>query len=96
MGHVLCTIGGNPTELLPNINVKVEITTDLKTGTLTVPRSAVFSHEGKSAVLLPDGEKTVIQPVEVGLKSYNEIEIIEGIEVGDSIINNPREVLVGD
>jgi hypothetical protein len=82
--------------LLPDINVKVEITTDFKTGVLTVPRSAVFSRAGENAVLLPDGRGTVIQPVQVGLANNDKFEILQGIKTGDTIIGNPGEVLVAE
>lgn len=94
VGHVLCSIDGRPKELIPDITVKVEITTDLKENALVVPRSSVFSHEGKYAVLLPEGKGTVIQPVEIGLATNNEFEILDGIEAGDTIVVNPREVLI--
>jgi HlyD family secretion protein len=94
VGHVLCTIDGKPGELIPGINVKVLITTDVKNDALVVPRSAVFNHEGKSAVLLPEGKGTVIQPVEIGLATNSLFEILAGIDAGDAIVVNPREVLV--
>ena len=93
VGHVLCTINNHPEELLPNINVKVEIITDFKANALVVPRSAVFSYQGGYAILLPDETGTVIRKVDVGLITYNEMEILQGIHAGDSIAINPREVL---
>jgi HlyD family secretion protein len=95
VGHVLCAIDGDPRELIPDINVKVEITTDMKTNALMVPRSAVFSREGKSAVLLSDGTRTTVRPVEVGLVTNEEIEILQGIEPGASVVTNPDVVLAG-
>jgi len=95
VGHVLCSLDSQPKELIPDINVKVEITTDRKENALVVPRSAVFSHEGKSAVLLPDGAQTIIKPVDIGLVTYDEIEILKGIEAGDSVVINPGEILAG-
>jgi len=94
VGHVLCSIDGAPGELIPNINVKVNIITDLKANTLLVPRSAVFSREGKSAVLLPEGNKTTVQPIEIGLVTYDEIEVLQGLEAGETVITNPGEFLI--
>jgi len=94
VGHVLCSIDGQSKELMPDINVKVEITTDMKENALVVPRSAVINHEGEFIVLLPEGKGTVIQPVKIGLATNNKFEILDGIEVGDTIVVNPREVLV--
>jgi multidrug efflux pump subunit AcrA (membrane-fusion protein) len=92
IGYVFCSIDGGPKELIPNLNVKVEIMTDLKTNALIVPRSAVFNHEGKPAVLLPDGKGTIAKPVDPGLVTSEEIEILNGIHEGDSVVLNPGEV----
>ena len=92
IGYVFCSIDGGPKELIPNLNVKVEIMTDLKTNALIVPRSAVFNHEGKPAVLLSDGKGTIAKPVDPGLVTSEEIEILNGIHEGDSVVLNPGEV----
>ncbi len=91
VGEVRCTIDGGPAGLIPNLNVRVEITTLQKENALVVPRSAVYSHEGKPAVMVPAGEKTVIKPVELGLVTPDEIEILSGISEGDLVILNPAE-----
>jgi HlyD family secretion protein len=92
IGNVLCTVSNGPPGLIPNLNVKVEITTDFKTNALVIPRNALFSHEGKSAVLLLEGKKTVAKPVDLGLITPEEIEILQGIQAGDAVILNPGEV----
>ncbi len=91
VGYVLCSLAGEPKELIPNLNVQVEITTAHKTHTLVVPRSAVFNRDGKPAVLLSEGMKTFVKPVEYGLFNSREIEIISGINEGDSVAINPGE-----
>jgi len=93
VGHVLCSIDGEPGQLLPDINVKIEIITGMKENALLVPRSTVFSHEGASAVLVPDGKQPRIQPVELGLVTYNTVEILRGVEAGDKILTNPGVIL---
>ena len=91
VGNVLCSVEGDPRELIPNLNIKVEITTDLKTNAIVLPRSAVFGREGKSVVLVSEGERAVAKPVEIGLVTPEEIEILGGIDAGDSIALNPGE-----
>jgi HlyD family secretion protein len=92
IGNVLCSITSGPKGLIPNLNVKVEITTDFKANALVVPRSAIFSNEGKQAVLLLEGKNKIAKPVELGLITSEEIEILHGINAGDTIILNPNEV----
>jgi HlyD family secretion protein len=92
VGYVLCSVDGNPKELIPNLNIKIEITTELKKDVLVVPRIAVFRRDGTSAVLLPEGERTVTKSVVTGLVTSDEVEILSGIKAGDSVITNPEEV----
>jgi HlyD family secretion protein len=93
VGHVLCSISGESAELIPDINVKVEIVTTFKEKALVVPRSSVIRDEGKPAVLLSEGTKTTLKPVVIGLVTYDEIEILEGIELGDLVVVDPLKVL---
>lgn len=93
VGYVLCSINGAPMELIPNLNVKVEITTEMKADALVVPRNAVFNDKGKPAVLLLEGARTITKPVELGLFTPEEIEIVRGIDAGSSIVMNHAEIL---
>jgi multidrug efflux pump subunit AcrA (membrane-fusion protein) len=91
VGHVLCSIDGDPKELIPNLNVDVEITTAVKKNALVVPRSSVFSKEGEPAVLLAESNGTITKPVTMGLVTSQEIEILDGINEGDSVVLYPAE-----
>lgn len=91
VGEVLCTIESGPAGLIPNLNVRVVITTELKPDALVVPRSAVFNKGGKPSVLVLQGGAAKVAPVELGLFTPEEIEIIGGIRAGDSIALNPSE-----
>jgi HlyD family secretion protein len=91
VGHVLCSIVDGPEGLIPNLNVRVEITTNLKEDALVIPKSAVFNHDGKPTVLLSEKTGTVTRPVDLGLVSPEEIEILRGISEGDTVVLNPSE-----
>jgi len=91
VGQVLCSIDGDPEELIPNLNVDVEITTAVKQNALVVPRSAVFSNNGEPAVLLVEGTRTLTKPVAMGLVTPQQVEILSGIHEGDSIVLYPAE-----
>ena len=91
VGYVLCSVDAGPRELIPNLNVKVEITTARKPDALVIPRSAVIRQAGKASVLLSEGERTVVKPVELGLVTSEEIEILSGINAGDTVVTNPGE-----
>jgi len=91
IGNVLCSINKGPQGLIPNLNVKVEITTAFKANALVVPRSAIFNNDGKPSVLLLEGTAKTIKPVDLGLVTSEEIEILHGINAGDSVVLNPSE-----
>jgi len=91
VGHVICSIEGNPDELIPNLNVMVEITTMRKPDAVVVPRSAVFSPDGIRSVRIFDGKTTVIKPVVSGLVTTDEVEILEGVREGEDIVINPLD-----
>ena len=91
VGLVLCSVDGDPKELIPNLNIKVEITTDMKADALVVPKSAVISQNGRPTVLLYARDHTVAKPVEVGLVTSEEIEILHGVSAGDAVVLNPNE-----
>ena len=89
IGEVLCSIDSGPEGLIPNLTVRVEITTNLKEDALVVPRSAVFNRDGKPAVMVLEGMNAVPKQVEVGLVTPEEIEISDGIHSGDPVVLNP-------
>jgi HlyD family secretion protein len=91
VGHVICSIEGSPEELIPNLNVKVEITTLRKADTIVVPRGAVFSPDGVRSVRIFDGKTAVTKPVISGIVTMEEIEILEGLGEGDEVLINPLD-----
>jgi HlyD family secretion protein len=91
VGEVLCSIGAGPTGLIPNLNVRVQITTELKQNALVVPRTAVYSHKGKPSVLTVSGTAAVAKPVQLGLVTPEEIEIVQGLKDGDAVVLNPAD-----
>jgi HlyD family secretion protein len=92
VGYVLCRVEGSPAELIPNLNVRVEIVTARKPDALLVPRAAVFNYQGKPSVMVPLEKGTAYKTVVTGLVTPEEIEILQGIEPGTTVILNHREV----
>ncbi|MDR1727727.1 MAG: HlyD family efflux transporter periplasmic adaptor subunit [Acidobacteriota bacterium] len=96
VGHVICSIdtqdGGDALrELIPNLNVKVEITTMRKADAVVVPRSAVFSPDGKQSVTLFDGKAAVTRQVVTGIVTAEDVEVLEGVKEGDPVVTNPLD-----
>jgi len=91
VGNVICAVEGNPKELIPNLNVKIQIVTATKADALVVPRTAVFNQDGQPTVLLFDGKSVVPRRVSLGLVTTQDIEILQGVAEGDRVAVNPGE-----
>ena len=91
VGYVFCRIDGSSGELIPNLNVKVEIVTARKPDALVVPRAAVVNQKGKPSVMIPLEKGTAFKPVVTGMITPEEIEILQGIDPGTTVILNPNE-----
>jgi HlyD family secretion protein len=91
VGEVLCSVDSGPRGLIPNINVRVEITTETKNNALVVPRNAVFNQDGKPSVIVSTPTETIMKHVDLGVNTPEEIEILKGINEGDSVVLNPIE-----
>ena len=96
VGNVLCSIEGEPKELIPNLNVKVGITTDQKADAIVIPKSALISSGGKLSVLVFEGKQAVARSVDVGLSTSEKVEILRGVNAGDSVVTNPGETETGN
>jgi len=73
-------------QVLPNMAASANIIVETKSNALTVPSAAV-SYEGDSTyvTLLQDNQQ-IIQPVEVGISSDTQTEIVSGLSEGDIIV----------
>ena len=83
--------------LRPGMNVKTEIITSEKKDVLIIPIQAsgkrkIDDKTVESVYLVREG-KARLQEVETGVSSDNEIEILSGIEPGDTVISGPYRVL---
>ena len=69
----------------PGMSGSASITTELKTDVVAVPSSAVRIRGGKQVVeLIVDGE-IELRPVETGLTDGDNVQIVSGLSVGETI-----------
>ena len=90
IGEVICSIKGDPKELIPNLNVRVQIVTAEKAGALVVPRSAIFNNGGRPSVMVFRDGRTFVKAVQPGLVTPLEAEILQGIEEGSEVVTDLR------
>lgn len=69
-----------------NLRVDVEIITAEKADVLKVRRGPALESVGIEQVYVIDGDRAVRRPVRLGLSERREIEIVDGLELGDQII----------
>lgn len=87
---VTVELTGNTPGLRPGYSLDVEFITLREENRLVVPKTALFSYEGKSAVWVSRNGRAVIQQVEKGLETDDEVVITSGLSQGDLVIRNPR------
>lgn len=79
-------LDSSSTEILPNMTATANIVLETKTDVLKAPSSAVSTQDGIDYIKsLKDGKEFNI-PVEIGISSDTEVEIISGINEGDTVI----------
>ena len=69
-----------------NLRVDVEIVTSEKPDVLKVRRGPALETAGIAQVYVIDGDRAVRRSVELGISERREIEIVDGLAVGDKVI----------
>ncbi|MHC4398934.1 MAG: HlyD family efflux transporter periplasmic adaptor subunit [Planctomycetota bacterium] len=74
--------------VMPGMNCKVKLVPYSKQRTLTVPVSAVKADDGRAhyVYLVDENGKSKKQPVTVGKKTEDKIEILDGVVAGDKVL----------
>jgi HlyD family secretion protein len=85
VGEVLCSVGNEHGELLPNINVNVRIRTGDRQNVLTVPRTAVRTEGNGHYVFVADQGHLRKRDIEGGISNATDYEILSGITEQDTI-----------
>jgi HlyD family secretion protein len=82
VGEVHCAVENPQHELLPNMNLNVEIITQSKDEVLTLPREAVVSEASARYVYRMVDGTLERQTVRTGILNPTRAEIVEGLEEG--------------
>jgi cobalt-zinc-cadmium efflux system membrane fusion protein len=80
--------------LKPDMFANVEIMTAGSRQAISVPLSAVLDDGGKSVVFVTDGNNYTKKEVELGLKSDNRVEIVQGLKPGDHVVTKGNYLLM--
>ncbi len=72
--------------LRSNLRVDVLVITDRKPRTLRIARGPFADGPGAREVFVVRGDRAVKTPVELGLASYDDFEVVRGLAEGDEVI----------
>ena len=86
------TFGNEDGRLLPGLLVSFEVRTQQREGTLLVPAAALVTEDGVEGVWKTDGTAT-LQPVKVGLRTEDQVEILDGVQAGDRVVLHGQTLL---
>lgn len=84
-------VGFNEKEkgIKPGMSADIEIVIDTLKNVIYVPAHTVIERKGKKMVYIIDGKRARLIPVEIGMGTWNYIEIKKGLKEGDIIVMNP-------
>jgi HlyD family secretion protein len=78
-------------ELGDGYRVEARIVVGEAKDVIKVDDSAVFRHGGGWAVYRVDGGKAVLTPIEIGARNGLEVEVVEGLDAGATVIAHPSD-----
>jgi HlyD family secretion protein len=92
VGELLCAVNNEKLELLPNINVNVNIHADERDHVLTVPRAAVDAEGGRRYVFVIPKEslnlgktRLVRREIHVGIANSTSFEVVDGLKENEMV-----------
>jgi HlyD family secretion protein len=90
VGELLCAVGNDKLELLPNINVNVSIHSNERSNVLTVPRAAVDADAGHRYVFVVAKNslgKTRLErrEIQVGIADSTSFEVVNGLRENEMV-----------
>jgi HlyD family secretion protein len=89
VGELLCSVGNDKLELLPNTNVNVRILSRERLNVLAVPRGAVESEGGQRFVFVVKNQlgKSHVEKraIQVGIADATNYEVISGLNQGEVV-----------
>ncbi len=80
-------ISSNPSnELIPGAFAKLNIDLGINQNALVVPSEAIIPGITGQSLMIIQGGKANMAPVQIGIRNETSVEIIEGISAGDTVI----------
>lgn len=85
--YVKIDLDGVHNDLLPGVTAKVEIQTGTQSNCLLVPPTSLFTEDGiDMCCVVDENDEPVFRPVQIGHSNSDWVEIIEGLDEGESVV----------
>lgn len=91
---ITITVNDNSGEIKAGMFAEIKIISDIKENIICIPSDAVFIKSGESKVVSLTGNIPSIVTVETGLDNGSLVEIISGLNVGDTIAVSGQQYVV--
>lgn len=82
-----------PKNIRPGYELDIRIIQESKENTLIIPENAVFSMGDKDYVFKIVNNIALLTEIQLGIESEKNIEVISGLEEGDTVIRSPESEL---
>ncbi len=82
--------------LRPGLTAQVELLVDSRPDVLQVPVQAVVTIGPRNFVWLLDGKQMQRTEIKIGMNSVSHIEILSGVEEGQTVVQNPRHAFADE
>lgn len=86
VAEVLCHIDSPGRELIPNVNVDVEIVANDGPKVLTLPRNTIFISGNDHYVWMIRDGQAIRRTIDTGRGTSSQVEVLRGLSVGDHVI----------
>jgi RND family efflux transporter MFP subunit len=83
-------------QLRPGSFAKAEIVVAAEQATLLVPKSSVVTFAGVDKVIVVENNETVEKRVRTGRKAQDQVEILEGLKAGETVVMEPGNLVGGE
>ncbi|HZS05628.1 MAG TPA: efflux RND transporter periplasmic adaptor subunit [Blastocatellia bacterium] len=82
-------------KLRPGAFAKAEIQTSTSNGVITIPPSAVVTFAGIQKVYVVKDGKALEKPIVTGRREADWVEVTEGLEAGEAVVDAPGNLVTG-
>jgi RND family efflux transporter MFP subunit len=86
-------ISNKKLKLRPGMFVKADIIVDRADSSIIISKDAILSHNKRKFVYIVEKNTAILRDIQIGLEDENNVEITQGLKVGDNLVTKGHETL---